>query len=80
MHFLYFSSLVRGEFDVVNYYDTSGSTMKTSLSKYSNKKKLHVLIEEPLYFYPSIQFFTNSQQYKNTNIANFILAVPLEIN
>ena len=28
----------------------------------------------------SIEFFTNSPQYKNANIANFILAVPSETN
>ena len=27
-----------------------------------------------------IRFFTNSVQYKNANIANFVLAVPLEMN
>ena len=27
-----------------------------------------------------LEFFTKSQQYKNANIANFILAVPLEVN
>ena len=26
------------------------------------------------------EFFTNSRQYKNANIANFVLAVPLEMN
>ena len=28
----------------------------------------------------SIEFFTISPQYKNANIANFILALPLKIN
>ena len=28
----------------------------------------------------TIVFFTNSTQYKNGNIANFVLAVPLEID
>ena len=27
-----------------------------------------------------IRFFTNSQQYKNVSITNFVLVVPLEIN
>ena len=29
---------------------------------------------------PTIEFFTNSLQHKNANIANFVLAVPLERN
>ena len=28
----------------------------------------------------TLEFFTNSPQYKNANIANFILALPLKIN
>ena len=28
----------------------------------------------------SIEFFTNSPQYKNANIDNFVLALPLKIN
>ena len=28
----------------------------------------------------SIEFFTNSGQYKNANIANFVLPLPLKIN
>ena len=28
----------------------------------------------------SIEFFTNSPQYKNANIANFILAMPFRID
>ena len=28
----------------------------------------------------NLEVFTNSPQYKNANIANFVLAVPLEIN
>ena len=28
----------------------------------------------------TIEFFTNSPQHKNANIANFTLALPLEIN
>ena len=28
----------------------------------------------------AIEVFTNSPQYKNANIANFVLAVPLEMN
>ena len=28
----------------------------------------------------TVGFFTNSPQYKNANIANFVLAVPLERN
>ena len=27
-----------------------------------------------------IEVFTNSSEYRNANIANFVLAVPLEIN
>ena len=28
----------------------------------------------------TIEFFTNSPQYKNANIANFVLALPLKIS
>ena len=28
----------------------------------------------------TLGFFTNSPQYRNANISNFVLAVPLEIN
>ena len=28
----------------------------------------------------AIEFFTSSLQYKNANIANFVLALPLEIS
>ena len=30
--------------------------------------------------YPWIESFTNSPQYKNTNIANFVLAIPFKLN
>ena len=33
-----------------------------------------------LLFSKSLEFFTNSLQHKNDNIANFILALPLGIN
>ena len=28
----------------------------------------------------TVGFFTNSTQYKNVNIANFVIAVPLDMN
>ena len=28
----------------------------------------------------ALEFFTNSPQYKNANIANFVLVMPLDIN
>ena len=34
----------------------------------------------PLEFSRQLEFFTNVSQYKNGNIANFVLAVPLEKN
>ena len=29
---------------------------------------------------PLIEFFTNSSQYNNANVANLVLALPLEMN
>ena len=34
----------------------------------------------PLYVRLVFEVFTNSSQHKNDNIANFVLALPLEMN
>ena len=52
--------------------------VETDLSK--NNRSCFITTRVFLLFCALLEFFANSLQYKNANIANFVLALPIKIN
>ena len=56
---------------------------KLNLLGFQSHLRLHVVnscLKVPHVTHMKVEFFTNSLLYKNANIANFVLTVPLKMN